>query len=161
MEQNASPDFEVVWHLSDIVLGERSYQILQKAIVHLADVKKLEKILDKKLGVTIDTIEGQVNAAISSQVKSLGFVELKLDVNSVDWTTVVRGALRREAPFEQETEKGFRDALVLETVCQLADDIDKESQLYFLCGDGRLLEAAQPRLASRSNVSVVQSLEEL
>jgi hypothetical protein len=89
---------------------------------------------------------------------------LELDTQSVGWPELIQRAVTRQPPFEEKQEKGFRDAVILETFCQLVEKLPKSAQscrIVFVCADGLLAGAARERVANRTNVIVTAGLSEL
>jgi hypothetical protein len=91
---------------------------------------------------------------------------LELDTPSVDWPELIQRAVTRQPPFDpaEKQEKGFRDAVILETFCQLAESLPKTAQscrIVFVCADRLLAEAARERIADRTNVGVTAGLSDL
>jgi hypothetical protein len=95
----------------------------------------------------------------------LGFSSLKVDYASVDWERLLLDAAFRRPPFQQgETEKGFRDSMVVESFLRLVSESPKTTQacrLVLVTGDALVTEAIESRTAGALNVRVVADLEEL
>src|SRR5258708_4995143 len=116
-------DVEISWHLPQVVLHERTYQMHEKALALLTHIDKVEKLLDHGLGITGDTLKSQVRKVIEDQREKHKLVPVEIDNSRVDWKELSRRAAFREAPFEQQKEgKGFRDALIIEALVQLVED---------------------------------------
>jgi hypothetical protein len=102
---------------------------------------------------------------VEERQKELGLLSLKLDYTTVDWQRVSMDAAYRRPPFQAgDTEKGFRDALVIESFIQLVNDSPKTPQacrLVLVTGDKLVAEAVGLRIVDSSNVSVLPSLEDL
>lgn len=78
-------------------------------------------------------------------------------LSAIPWARIVKDAIYRRPPFSAgESEKGFRDAIILETVSGIVDRCN-DANITFVSRDGRLVEAASRRLVS-SNVSVVETV---
>ena len=86
----------------------------------------------------------------------------RIDVNpsNIDWTTLIEKAERRHPPFSVEGEKGFRDALILESVHQLAETIPlTRSRVVLVTADDLLTTSFSHRFASRQNLRVEPTLD--
>ena len=76
-------------------------------------------------------------------------------------------AVRRQPPFEfdpeSKTEKGFRDAIILETFLQLHEKLNLSSpnKLILLSADGLLKTAVELALANRPEFLIFNSIEGL
>lgn len=163
--QSIFPDLEVTWYLPEVVRHERQYQMQKRALELLSSVAKLERLLGHNLNITDAMLIEQVQRAAQKRQTELRLVPLKLDYGRVDWDRLVLDAVYRRPPFEEgQTEKGFRDALVVESFMQLAADSPRSAKvcrLILVTDDGLVTEAAQSRIASLTNTRVVPSLEEL
>jgi hypothetical protein len=89
----------------------------------------------------------------------------RLRTSKVDWDDVVRCAVWRLPPFsprEERSEKGFKDAIVLETVIQewARQDPHLNPEVTFITGDTLLRETARNRIPMVGTFSTFESLEE-
>ena len=115
-KHSSHPDLALSWYLPRVVVGERQYQMQQRALALLPNLEKLQRLLGHKLNITPDILATRVEAAINDQIEKMSISVLDLDTNAVDWPTVIARAVRREPPFEAgDTEKGFRDCLIAQT----------------------------------------------
>jgi hypothetical protein len=101
-----------------------------------------------------------VDGRMLQQMSRYGVLDERLDTRSVDWEQIISQALTRKAPFEIENEKGFRDALILETFFQFASSLCKE-QAFFASRDKRMGEAFENRKASRETIRLFRDLSSL
>jgi len=72
--------------------------------------------------------------------------------------------VNRRAPFEKKSERGFRDAIIVETFMQLVNDSPHEPRrcrIVLMTNDGLLGDAARTRVSDRDNVQVLPSADEL
>jgi hypothetical protein len=158
------PDLDVQWYLAEIVKHERQYQMQAVALKLFQAVQKLENLLGHQL-TTADLLIDRVDKTVRQKQGDLGLTSLQLDHARVDWHRLILDALYRRLPFEDgEKEKGFRDALLLESFVQLVEDSPKAAtacRLVFVTADGPLSKAAEIRLADARNARVLPSLQEL
>ncbi len=144
---------------------ERQYQMRAEAMKLRPAINKIERLLGHNLALTDEALLNHVDAAIANKASILGLTDLKLDHGQVDWGALIRAATYRLPPFQPgEREKGFRDAIVLETFLQLVSDSPKTPQLcrlLLVTSDVLLKEAVERRIAGLSNVSVLSDIEEL
>jgi hypothetical protein len=128
-------------------------------------VDRLERLLGYGLQVDSDVIKMKIDAAIERDMDRFGLQLAQLDTVRVDLRTLADAAINRTPPFDPgPVEKGFRDALILETVAQIVDDSPSSPascRVCFLTGDDLLEEAARNRVGDRPNVSVVRDLTSL
>lgn len=158
-------DLKTTWHLPEVVIHERQYQMIQKANDHLISLEKIERLLGHKLGITSETLKGLVEAAVSKQIQELKIHKLILDHAKVDWGQLIINAAYRIAPFEQgDKEKGFRDSLVLESFMQLIASSPKtpsKCRIVLVTNDTKLTDAANARIQTQQNSTVLNSLDDL
>jgi PIN domain len=161
--KSSENDLDTRWYIPSVVTGERRFQMFERAKRLLPQLDRVEKLLGHNLGITEDVLSTRVDDAIKRQIEAHKLNEVGFDQSIVDWQDMVRKSILRQPPFEGgESEKGFRDAIVLETFCQLVSDLPKSSQIcriILLSNDGRLVEAAQERMVERSNVTLAKDLD--
>jgi hypothetical protein len=156
------------WYLPRMVKDERSYQLLAGATALHAGILKAEKFLGRSLGVREDELQTAVSALVQKGVVEHGLIEIALDPSRVDWAELMKRAVYREAPFQAgETEKGFRDAIILETFSQLAEtrcSEDPDCMAVLVSNDGLLADAViklRETLKYSDRILVTRSLDEL
>jgi hypothetical protein len=158
-------EVNVVWHLPEIVRAERQHQMMRKAQHLLPHLAKVESLLGHAFGITSETLEERVVAAIAREIERHKLVLHDLDVAKVNWVDVILRAVQRRPPFEPgEKEKGFRDAIVLETFLQLIDGLPKSPQncrIIMMSGDQLLTDVARERTTERNNVFFTGNIEDV
>jgi len=156
---------KIKWYLLDIVRAERRYQMAQVAMRLVGPAKKVGQLLGKDFGITQKGLEEGIDSVIDGEVRRHRLVRRELDPNLVDWNRIIERAVSRLPPFEAgKREKGFRDAVVLETFSQLVDGISKSKgypRIVLITNDERLKEATEERMQGRDNVSTVDDLQTL
>lgn len=155
-------DLKIKWLLPEVVFHERCFQMQREAQNLLPSLKKIEKLFNLNLDITQMKIDGRVNEIAEQQRKDFVLEILPLDVSFVDWHRLMLDATYRKPPFEPgDKEKGFRDALICETVIQL---ISSSPLLTILVAkDGYLKQAvdSRARAGKTKNVKFLNSPEEL
>ena len=158
-------EFNVTWHLPDMVRAERKHQMLIRAERLIPQLEKVESLLGHKFGISKETLDDRVEVVISRETTRHNLQLRSLDVSKVDWNDLISRSVQRRPPFDPgEKEKGFRDAIVLETFGQIIEDLPKSPQscrLVLMSGDRLLTEAAQERASGRSNITYTGDLEEI
>jgi hypothetical protein len=156
-------DLNLRWYIPSVVTGERRFQMVERAKRLLPHLDKVERLLGHNLGITEEVLALRVDDVIKRHIETHKLNEVGFHESSVDWQEMVRRSISRMPPFDEgENEKGFRDAIVLETFCQLASDLPKSLQvcrIILLSNDERLVEAAQERMADRNNVTFANDLD--
>lgn len=159
-------DVELVWHLPEVVVDERTAQMQRIAAEHLPAIGRLERLLGNKLNITREGLHERIDAAIRRSVREYGLTISRLDAEAVNWPQLIRRAVYREPPFSDapKTEKGFRDAIVLETFLQIANSKPRSPgscHIALVAGDELLRVAAGTATTEARNVRVLASVDEL
>ena len=161
LEDTKHLGLQIIWHLPDVVKGERKRQMLERASILVAKLGKLEALLGTPLGIDPATLEKKVDEAIAKQIKHHNLEELRADNSKIDWDQLIQNSVERNAPFSQSTEKGFRDAIILESFFQLIGSQSGTTWRAFLVSnDDRMTEAAEQRIKTQF-ASTVADLDEL
>lgn len=164
-EQAPELGLKIAWYLPHVVRGERKRQMLEKALRLLEPLAKLEGILGHNLAITAQTINERIEARIEDQIQTHKLISLPLDYSQVDWDRLVNSAIERHPPFSPDkSEKGFKDALILESVVQLANTLPKSPQaarIVLLCNDSLLSAAANSAFGTAKNFFPASSLSDL
>lgn len=162
-EYSQVADLKVSWYFPKVVITEREYQMLEKGKEILPSIQKLERLLGHNLNITEDIIHERINSTISQQLTAYAINILALDISIVNWDKVIHSALYRIPPFEKgEREKGFRDALIVETFLQLVELSPKSPQscrVVFVAGNGPLIKALSKATETMNNVNIYNDIE--
>lgn len=179
-KQAVSPTFNAFWaknspllpltlHVPQVVIGELHFQQTTSALKALGN---LSDAYDELSGITAvayshkcneATIRNQVRLKLDRWLKATGGSELATPVNTVDWAAVVDSAVWRKPPFtsdpkDQKNEKGFRDAVILETVAHTCSTIGTDKLAIFVCNDYLLRTTAEARLKASKKFLAFESL---
>lgn len=157
------PDLTISWHVPTVVRDERTHQMIQLALAHYSGFKRFSRVVGEDV-LPRDAVAERVKQQIPKHIEKNHLTVLALDTQRVKWDPVIEAAVFRRAPFELATEKGFRDALVVESFLQLVEDSPADAErcrLVLVTNDGLVVEAALPRLKDHPNASVAKSTEEL
>lgn len=156
---------DLTWVLPEIVRHERQAQMFKSVSTVFPQLAKLERILGAELGIAEEDIQRRIAAGIEQQAADLGLQIVGLDSGEVDWNRLMSDSVYRRPPFDPgEKEKGFRDALVVETVIQVVHATSASAPnciVAFACGDKLLKDAVAGRTAGAENVRILDGLEEL
>jgi hypothetical protein len=164
--QNSNyPDLQVKWYLPSVVRLERHYQMRGKAEQWLVNFQKMDSILGYGISLKPEQIPAKIDAAIEQQMRNLKLAVLPLDAKRVDWERVMHDSALRHPPFQVgETEKGFRDAMIVEAFLQLVEDSPRNAsscRIALISGDELVGLAVEARIQHVANAEVLSSLEEL
>lgn len=164
-ENSDHVDLNVEWHIPEVVIGERRFQMLRKASDLLPSLKKMESLLGHGFGIGEDTLEMHVDKAIDSSVKQLGATISICDTTKVNWDDVIKRSVKRQPPFEDnDKEKGFRDAVIGNTFLQLCDEYPTTPticKLALVSDDERLRDFVKEMTLSAKNVRILSNVDEL
>lgn len=84
---------------------------------------------------------------------------------AIDWGALCEAAIWRRPPFQgdpknPDSEKGFRDALILETLVSVAKQQPGDVKIVFLCNDELLRATAEARLGDDKRCSFHESVSD-
>lgn len=165
ISESKYPDLDISWHLPEVVRHERQYQMQTHALNLRGSINKIEKLLSHSLLLTDQALVTHVKTKIDETKERLGLQELTLRHESVDWPALIHAAQYRLAPFQVgDKEKGFRDALLVESFLQLVADSPKTPaicRVVLVTSDVLTGEAVKSRIATSRNASVLTNIEEL
>jgi hypothetical protein len=166
-EHVATFDMELV--LPEVVRGELLFQQTSSAL------KVLGRANDSFKELT--SIGGSPYTHRVSEARVLRDVEQRLDrwikrrkakvqpvpVTEINWPVLITAAIWRKEPFtadpkNPEVEKGFRDALILETVMAIARNAGSSHNTAFLCNDFLLRTAAERGMRTHAGCSCYESI---
>ena len=163
-QHSGHPDLRVEWYLSEVVTGEREYQMQKKAYEIHARVKQLEKLLGYQL-TTREILSERIRGVIREQTNKFNIDTLIVKEDAVDWADIIRRSIFRRSPFDEtKTEKGFRDAIIGESFVQLVGRQPKTEsvcRLAFVSQDELLRTHLKEKLSGVRNVRILESLNEL
>jgi hypothetical protein len=153
----------IEWYLPETVKKEREYQLRLEWLPILAKIKRVEGLTGKELKIDEQQIIESINKMINTQITELGLRILSLDIDRVDWAKLMDDAAFRRPPFSTtETEKGFRDALILAAIVQLAKSSPNDAssvRIVIVTGDRLLRDAIEANTVEVQNVHVEDSLD--
>jgi len=176
-----NPDFEVFWAdnsptfpmkliIPSVVRGELLYQqttsalkLLSKVNIGLEDITSItQKPYSHR--VTEQRIQKEVEGRFDLWIQGKQAEIYATPVNEIDWTKVIDDSIWRQLPFTPDAknpknEKGFRDYMILETLCSACKFYSDDVNIAFICGDYALRRAAEERLGSIDSFSCYESLE--
>ncbi len=178
-----SPDFESFWNeysrqltlrliIPEVVRGELLFQQTTSATKSLSiaieNLEKVGRITQKKFRkpttpeITKKRIEKRFDNWLN---RSDGSIE-PTPIEDIDWRHMVNSAIWRDSPFtfdpkNRDSEKGFRDALILETVPKIVSSNSSEF-IAFVSNDTALRETLDKRISIlETRYSSYESLSDL
>lgn len=164
-ESSHQQDINLSWYLPEIVVLEWKYQMIRKGLELLPSVQKLEQLLGHNLNITAEIIESRVHEAVQKQLVQYNITVSKLAVEKVDWNRVIYNSAFRKAPFDPgEREKGFRDAVLVETFLQIVANsptTPRICRIALVTADNLLGSAVSDQTSTATNVRIIRSIDEL
>lgn len=164
-ENSGHPDLRVTWYIPHMVVHERQFQMRTKGADLLQSLPKLEQLLGHSLNISNHTIENSVAERIANQLRDLNIVQFALDTGKIDWSRLISDAAYRNPPFKKgDTEKGFRDAVIVEEFLQIVASSPTSPsicRIALVTADDLLRSAAADRSYGHENVRMFASLEDL
>ena len=166
-----SSDFELTLFIPSVVRGELLYQHTKQALTALGRANKsldnVSSVTNRNYShrVTEKRVTREVEKKLDSWIQSKSAAVLSVPSDKIVWSDVVDASIWRKPPFspteDKKSEKGFRDALILETVAEFCTvDFDGDP-IYFLCEDNLLRDTARDRLSDHEGFEVYEQVEDL
>lgn len=166
---NYSAKYEIELVLPAVVKGELLYQHTSSALAALdrinAQFENISSLANKayKHRVNAKRVRGDVSKKFDAWISSLSAKIAETPVETINWSNLIENAILRRPPFtedkDKKNEKGFRDALILETVCSIANFREK-IDVAFISNDAILIQAAKDRLKNNKRLSFYESIDE-
>lgn len=158
-------DLIISWIFPRPVVDERRYQMQKKAFEHIPALERLEKLLGHKLGISEDVLTERVNSVIDKQLRELGIISPEINSDEVDWADIVNRSIYRKPPFDGgEKEKGFRDAVIAQTVLQTLECSPKTPSIcrvVLITDDKLVIDYVIEKTETAKNLKILSSLDEL
>ena len=177
-----NPDFELFWEkygsafpmkliIPEVVRGEILYQQTESALKLLkkanSDIEAISKITAKSYShrVTEERIKKEVEERFDSWTTGKSAEIKATPVADIDWQGIINSSIWRSLPFTPDAknpknEKGFRDSMILETVCAVCKYFSDDVNIAFVCNDYALRTASDSRLGDIESFSTYESLKD-
>jgi hypothetical protein len=161
-----STDNILRWYIPSIVKMERHFQMVEKAEKFQPNVTKLERLLGHNYGITREAIMVAISTLIDRHINEHGLIEITFDPGAINWPALVERSAYRRLPFvkNDNSEKGFRDAVLLEIFWQIVPQLSTnptECQIVMLSNDDLVKDALTERIGQARNISVLKTLDDL
>ena len=177
-----NPEFDGFWEkysgvfpmkliIPEVVIGELLYQQTTSAIKLVdkvnQDIELISQITQKKYShrVTQDRVKKEVEERLKGWLTVKKAEIMATPIDDINWKSLVDSAIWRELPFladakNPKTEKGFRDAIILETVSSACRSYSPNVNIAFICNDYALRTASEKRLGELQGFSTYESLKD-
>jgi hypothetical protein len=177
-----NPDFDKWWDqqsgiapmelvLPHVVRGELLYQQTTSALKahekiteHCVEIASITTSPHRNK-ISQDRIRKQIATKLDKWITNKSARVAPIPVGSVDIAAIAEQAIWRIPPFEADSknpdhEKGFRDALILETMADIVAKEKKALNFVFLSGDHLLRTAVAHRLRTDARAMCYESLQD-
>lgn len=166
-ECHALADLQVI--VPQIVIDEILYQKAAFATQLIAETSRQLKTLSKLAELpqvriaTKEKVTRALRRKLRRWCKERKIAIEPIPIKKIGWSALIEAAIWHKPPFSPPSdrkEKGFKDALLLETVCAIALRVSQD--ILFVTGDGLLREAALARIGGADHgFSVFESFTDL
>ena len=164
-----SPEIPMELFVPDVVFGELHFQQATSALKALSSINdgfaELSGITSANYAHKCNeaTVRAQVHNKLEKWLRGQAGKLLPTPIASVNWKEVVDSAIWRKPPFtfdpkDKSNEKGFRDAVILETLVHFAGSAPSNATVIFVCNDYLLRTTAEARLKSSKKMLAFESL---
>lgn len=154
---NYSKSFKMELLVPEVVRGELLIQQSTSAINSMEKIseqmRKISAITKRKYShrITKDQIKQNVSKKFEKWLKSKDGKIVYTPIKSINWESLIKSAIWKIPPFvfdpnKKDNEKGFKDALILETLLDYCYHEQRDVNIVFLCNDGLLRETADKKL---------------
>jgi hypothetical protein len=153
--------------IPEVVKGELKYQhtnhVLKKLYTANKNFEEISDVTgqDYKHRITKERIKKDVETKFSSFLKNYKAVVVPTPIHRISWDKMVKSSIWRIPPFvdtNKKEEKGFRDALILETIIHYCKSLSRYETVSFICNDRILRESAEGAVTHR-NFNVYDTLK--
>lgn len=176
------PSFDLFWDqysseflmelvLPEIVVSELKFQQVTSA---LKAMDRATEAFKQVAAITasshsprlkVSKIRDQVIMKIERWIKTKSARVHASPVGKIAWEKLIQKAVWREPPFsydpkDPKNEKGFRDAIILETFQDIVATDTRTVNMVFISNDGLLRKAVETMCKSDSRCSIYQSVDD-
>lgn len=165
LNNSTHTDINISWLIPEPVINERKFQMQKRAFELLPSLEKLEALIGHKLNITAEILVSRIEESVKKQMAELGLTVLPIDESSVDWKSIIHRSAYRLPPFEDsEKEKGFRDALIAESLFQLINDSPSTAsicRIAIVTGDKILVDFISEKTKDSKNIRILPDIGSL
>ena len=176
-----SPEFQQFWDdnsqrfpmkliIPSVVRGELLYQQTTSALKLLnganKNIEKIGTITQKTYSHRISEarVKKEVARRFDNWINKVDAEIRKSPIEDIDWNQMIENSVWRILPFTPDAknprnEKGFRDALILETVQDICSSYHGDFFIAFICSDYPLRTASEKKLHEYDKFSCYESLK--
>lgn len=159
--------------IPEVVRGELLFQQVTSACKQLEKaqdaLESLSNITLKQVNIriTADEIATLVASRFDAWAKANRISVLPTPIDHIDWQAVIEDSIWRNPPFtlgasrDDDTEKGFRDSMIVETVSSFSETVADEAIIAVVSSDALVIDAVESRVGDDARVVCFSDLSEL
>lgn len=166
-----SQPFSLELSIPEVVRGELLFQQTTSAQNSLrkADIaiKEISQITTKNYSHRISDlrIKTEIENKFDRWVSNKKAKIIHTPINNIDWKNLISNAIWRQPPFSFDKknidgEKGFRDALIFETLVHHCSQEKRNVHFAFICRDKLLRETAESSFSQDSRFNVYEFIDD-
>jgi hypothetical protein len=154
-------------NIPEVVKGEIVFQHTTSALKALDrannQFENMSRAANKKYqhSITPSKIKKDVELKVSRWLKSKNSIIVDTPIDDIAWSELIEKSIWRRKPFTEDhnTEKGFRDSLILETLKSISNK-NTSSDIAFVTRDKLLRESAIEEFKGNKKVACFESIEQ-
>jgi len=177
-----NPEFDSFWKryqndskldlvIPEVVMGEILFQqstsaikLMNKAATNIKEISSITNF-DYSHRITASKIKSQIKKRLNKWAKAHKSTVIATPITKINWVEIIQNSIWRTPPFESDAknptnEKGFRDALILETVTEYCHSNTDDCQIAFICNDHLLRKTTAKKLKGEERFSVYESIDD-
>ncbi|MDA3780936.1 MAG: hypothetical protein PF487_12065 [Bacteroidales bacterium] len=177
-----NPEFDMFWSnysklfpmklfIPEVVKGEILYQQSFTAKENLDKANdcfvQISNIAEKECihKIDFDNVKNFIEERFMRWVKYKKAIIKATPIEKINWKNVVESSIWRILPFsrsssKQNKEKGFRDMMIFETVCDIRKSYPKKINVAFICKDNDLRSTVNLKSPSTKGIIVYETLKD-
>ena len=158
----SSTNCKVRYFIPEVVVEEYKYHLLKEALPHIKQFNSVldeYEILNKRVKIDKNWVERVFKKKLTTSFNK--YITIPLPAK-IDVRKLMKMAAWKEPPFQEKTEKGFRDSLIMLTIEVEYDRLTRAgARIAFICDDSKFRKAVKEELKDVKNrFSVYNSIDE-
>ena len=160
----ADKRLSISFYAPEMVLDEAKRHLFEDLLdlknEYDAIIKDIGVILKKQKFPELIRSESKIFTIVAKAFSDNNIAILNTPDEKISWKDVAKKAAYKRTPFspEKDKEKGFKDAVIAETIFIALPKLSKNSHVVVLCHDSRLAEYIESRTKRYKNVKIFPSV---
>ncbi|GEM_PF-2705589 len=157
-------NLEIKFYVPETVLDEAKRHLLEDfqeaKLKYDTGAKEVEAVLKGIKLVDVDQSKNQIFGLVEKSFEENNLEIIKTPYEQINWADLVNRAVYKKPPFnpEKDKEKGFRDAVIAETILINLPKISKDSNIVILVRDGLLSDFIASSTQKYNNLKIYPSI---